>query len=517
MNSEEIRNVENELWEAADELRANSKLTAAEYKDPVLGLILLRFAENRFNETFKKIKEKIPLNPRTKKKEITKEHFLGEASLFLREESKFEYLATLPDSSNISEAVNKAMMLIEEDNKDLQGILPKNYQSFDGDLLRGIIRIFNRESIQKIAGDVFGRIYEFFLMKFSMSGAGAQEGGEFFTPPSLVQLIVNSIEPNKGVVYDPACGSGGMFTQTAHFINKNYKNSINEEVSVFGSELKTNSTKLAKMNLAIHGLEGKILEANAYYSDPHKLLGKCDFVMANPPFNVDKVDKKKEFVTKDKRLPFGLPTSDNANYLWIQYFYSYLNKNGRAGFVMTSSATDAGGSEKKIRQKLIETGSIEAVISIANNFFYTKSLPCHIWILNKKKINKDSILFIDARDIYRKVSQTLNDFSNDHLEGISNIIKSYRGEDVDFKKNEWLKANFKNAKYEDIKSLCKIVTLNEIKENKYVLTPGTYVGQKKKNYKSLDYRKRILEINTELNKLNKESDKLFQLIKKIKI
>jgi type I restriction enzyme M protein len=369
MNSEEIKNVENELWKAADDLRANSKLTAAEYKDPVLGLILLRFAENRFNETFKRIQKKIPINPRTGKKDITKDHFIGEGSLYLKEESKYEYLANLPESNDISEAVNNAMRLIEEDHPDLSGILPKNYQSFDSDLLRGLIRIFNSESIQKISGDIFGRIYEFFLMKFSMSGAGAQEGGEFFTPPSLVQLIVNFLQPDKGIIYDPACGSGGMFIQTAYFLKENLKNSINEKISIFGTELKTNNTKLAKMNLSIHGLEGKIIEDNSFYSDPHNLIGKCDFVMANPPFNVDKVDKKKEFVKKDPRLPFGLPRLDNANYLWIQYFYSYLNKNGKAGFVMTSSATDAGKSEQIIRKKLIETDCIESIVSVGNNFF----------------------------------------------------------------------------------------------------------------------------------------------------
>ncbi len=379
MNSNEIKNVESELWDAADDLRANSKLTAAEYKDPVLGLILLRFAENRYNETLKKIEKKISKNPRTGKKEITKDHFLGEASLYLGEESKYGYLANLPESEDISEAVNNAMRLIENDHPDLSGILPKNYQSFDSDLLRSLIRIFNRESIQKISGDVFGRIYEYFLMKFSMSGAGAQEGGEFFTPPSLVQLIVNFIEPNKGIVYDPACGSGGMFIQTAQFIKDKSKSYINESVSIFGTELKTNNTKLAKMNLAIHGIEGKIIEDNTFYADQHKLIGKCDFVMANPPFNVDKVDKKKDFVINDLRLPFGLPKNDNANYMWIQYFYSYLNKKGRAGFVMASSAADAGGSEKLIRQKLIEAGDVEAIVSISNNFFYTKSLPCHIW------------------------------------------------------------------------------------------------------------------------------------------
>jgi len=519
MNFNKIKDVEKELWSAADELRVNSKLTAAEYKDPVLGLILLRFAENRFDETLKKIEKDISVNPRTKKKEITKDHFIGSGSLYLRKESRYEYLVNLPESKDISEAVNNAMRLIENDHPDLSGILPKNYQDFGGDLLRSLIRIFNKESIKTIPGDVFGRIYEYFLMKFSMSGAGAQEGGEFFTPPSLVQLIVNFIEPDQGIVYDPACGSGGMFIQTAHFIKDNKKKSINESISVYGTELKTNNTKLAKMNLAIHGLEGKIIESNSFYSDPHKLISKCDFVMANPPFNVNKVDKKKDYVKNDPRLIFGLPKNDNANYLWIQYFYTYLNEKGKAGFVMASSATDAGGSEKLIRKKLIETGNIEAIVSIGNNFFYTRSLPCHVWFFNKNKNNnnKNNILMIDARNTFRKVTQTICDFSQDQLEGLTAIIKSYRGEKINFKKNEWLIKNFPNCKYENIEGLCKIATKDEIIENDYSLTPGRYVGFTIRVDENFDYKSRILEIQKELLKINKDSDEIMSKILKLKL
>jgi type I restriction enzyme M protein len=514
MNSEEIKNVETELWDAADDLRANSKLTAAEYKDPVLGLILLRFAENRFNETLKKIEKKIPINPRTGKKKMTKDHFLGESSLYLRDESKYEYLANLPEAEDISEAVNKAMRAIESDHPDLSGILPKNYQNFESDLLRGLIRIFNRESIQKISGDFFGRIYEYFLMKFSMSGAGAQEGGEFFTPPSLVQLIVNFIKPDHGIVHDPSCGSGGMFIQTAQFIKDQTKKSVNESISVYGTELKTNNTKLAKMNLAIHGIEGKIIEDNSFYSDPHKLIGKCDFIMANPPFNVDKVDKKKDYVKNDPRLPFGLPKNDNANYMWIQYFHSYLNKKGRAGFVMASSATDAGGSEKLIRKKLIETGDIEAVVSISNNFFYTRSLPCHLWFFNKDKKDKKSILMIDARKTLRKISRNINDFSPDQLETLTAIIKSYRGENINFNKNELLTKTFPNGKYEDIKGLCKIVSLDDIIEEDYSLSPGRYVGFRIEIDEDFNYQTKISEIQDQLTKLKSESDELMIDIQK---
>ena len=517
MDSNQIKSVEKELWSAADDLRANSKLTAAEYKDPVLGLILLRFAENRFDETLKQIEKNIPINPRTGKKEITKDHFIGSAALYLRDKSKYEYLANLPESKDINEAVNNAMHLIEKDHPDLAGILPKNYQDFGSDLLKNLIRIFNTEAIKSIPGDVFGRIYEYFLMKFSMSGAGAQEGGEFFTPPSLVQLIVNFIEPDHGIVHDPACGSGGMFIQTAQFIKDQTKKSINESISVYGTELKTNNTKLAKMNLAIHGIEGKIIEDNSFYSDPHKLIGKCDFVMANPPFNVNKIDKKKDYIINDPRLPYGLPKSDNGNYLWIQYFYSYLNKKGRAGFVMASSATDAGGSEKLIRQKLIETGDVEAIVSISNNFFYTRSLPCHVWFLNKKKKDKDTILMIDARNTFRKVNSTINDFSPDQLQGLTTIIKSYRGESVDFTVNEWLAKKFESGSYEDVEGLCKVASMDDIIENDYSLTPGRYVGFSIQIDKDFDYQGRMSEIHDELSKLNAESDDLMQVIRRLKL
>ncbi len=513
MDSEQIRNLEKELWSAADNLRANSKLTAAEYKDPVLGLILLRFAQNRFDEVSKKILSNMPSHQTSGRKiKVTKDDFIGESCLYLDNKSKYEYLANLPEGENINEAVNNAMRLVEEENNDLKGMLPKNYQELDSDLLKDLIRVFNKDAVKTISGDAFGRIYEYFLMQFSMSGAGAQEGGEFFTPPSLVQLIVNFIEPDNGIIYDPACGSGGMFIQSSYFINQKSNQSVNAAVTVYGAELKTNNTKLAKMNLAIHGIEGKIKEGNSFYNDIHELVNKCDFVMANPPFNVNKVDKKKDFVINDKRLPFGTPNNDNANYMWIQYFYSYLNDNGRAGFVMASSATDAGSSEKIIRQKLIETGHVEAIVSIGNNFFYTRSLPCHIWFFNKNKKDRNTILMIDARNTFRKVNQTINDFSPEQLEGLTNIMKFYRGEEVDFTSNTWLKNNFPSTEYENIEGLCKIASINEIVDNDYSLTPGRYVGFKIHIDEDFDYKGNIREINKELNKLNNESSKLIREI-----
>jgi type I restriction enzyme M protein len=296
---------------------------------------------------------------------------------------------------------------------------------------------------------VFGKIYEYFLNKFAMTGA--QEGGEFFTPISLVQTIVNVIEPDHGIVFDPACGSAGMFVQTGYFIEQEGMRP-EEKVSFFGQEKTETNTHLAKMNLAVHGLEGKIQEGNTFYDDKHNLFNKCDFVMANPPFNVDGVDKGKDFVKKDPRLPFGLPKNDNANYLWIQYFYSYLNNSGRSGFVMASSASDAGYSEKEIREKLVKTGSVDVMIAIGNNFFYTRSLPCTLWFFDKaKKTDKerqDKVLMLDARKIYHKVTQKINDFSPEQSKNLICIVNLYRGKTQKFTEtvNGYLTESYNQAK-----------------------------------------------------------------------
>ena len=531
MNQEDIKNLEKELWDAADELRGNSKLTAGEYKDPLLGLVLLRFAQNRYEDAKVQVEKNLSVNPRTgEKRAATKDDYAAAGAILLPEQSKYDYLADLPESEVIAEAINNAMKLIEDEYADLAGILPKSYQEFDEKLLRDLVRVFNKDAVKNAKGDVFGRIYEFFLMKFSMQGAGAQEGGEFFTPPSLVNLIVNFIQPNHGVIHDPACGSGGMFVQSAHFIEdhnriKGKSISVNEAITVYGTELKSNNAKLAKMNLAIHGIEGKIIEGNSFYSNPHKLIGKCDFVMANPPFNVDKIDAKNKFLAEDDRLPFGAPltgkgTISNGNYMFIQYFYSYLNKTGRAGFVMSSSATDAGNAEKIVRQKLIESGHIECIVAISNNFFYTRSLPCHLWFFNKgkKAQNHDKILMIDARNTYRKVTSTINDFSNDQLEGLTGLMNSFRGEQTALDSNNpWLKGYFPDGNYHDVEGLCKVVGLEEVIEQDYSLTPGRYVGVSINIDMDFDYKGRMKEIHSELSTLNDEANILMNQIQSVKL
>ncbi|MBP9888613.1 MAG: N-6 DNA methylase [Leptospiraceae bacterium] len=455
MQGKELRKLEAELWKAADQLRANSKLTASEYSMPVLGLIFLRHAYNRYLKVRIELEKNLPSHPQRGKRPLTKKDFEEKNSMFLPDKAHFDYLVTLPESADIGEAIEAAMKAIEDEYENLKGVLPKNYSIFGKDLLRELLRIFNKEVLQKAEGDLFGKIYEYFLNKFAMTGA--QEGGEFFTPMSLVQTIVNVIEPDHGTVFDPACGSAGMFVQTGYFLET--EGMSTEKVLFKGQEKAETNTRLAKMNLAVHGLEGNIQEGNTFYEDKHDLAGKCDFVMANPPFNVDGVDKGKDAVKKDARLLFTkddkgsitrlLPKNDNANYLWIQYFYGYLKPTGRSGFVMASSASDAGHSEKDIREKLVKTGAVDVMMAIGNNFFYTRSLPCTLWFFDRgkesldqdlqdlqdlqdsriKRIGRsaDTVLMLDARKIYRKVTSKVNDFSPEQLQNLICVVNLYRG------------------------------------------------------------------------------------------
>lgn len=432
MQGNQLRKLEAELWRAADQLRANSKLTASEYSMPVLGLIFLRHAYNRYNKAKVEIEKDLPVHPQRGKRAVNKKDFEERSAMFLPFEAQYDYLVSLPEAEDIGEAIDNAMKLIEEEYETLNGVLPKNFSIFSKDLLRELLRIFNKEVLRNAEGDLFGKIYEYFLNKFAMTGA--QEGGEFFTPMSLVQTIVNVIEPNHGIVFDPACGSAGMFVQTGYFIESEGMKPA-EKVTFFGQEKAELNTKLSKMNLTVHGLEGNIQEGNTFYEDKHNLVGGADFVMANPPFNVDGVDKAKDAVKKDPRLMIdgkvNLPKNDNANYLWIQYFYNYLKPTGRAGFVMASSASDAGHSEKDIREKLVKTGSVDVMMAIGNNFFYTRSLPCTLWFFDRAKekdeAKKDKVLMLDARKIYRKVTSKVNDFSPEQLQNLICIVNLYRG------------------------------------------------------------------------------------------
>jgi type I restriction enzyme M protein len=433
---QDIEKLEATLWEAADNLRANSHKSSSEYCMPVLGVIFLRHATNRYDAACGEIARdqaagKMPKRP------LNKADFLKRRALMLPKEARYDELMRLPKDKDFGAALVGAMNAIEREFEPLLGQLPKEYGEFEPSVLENLMRVFDSETLRTAGGDVFGRIYEYFLMKFAMQGA--QDNGEFFTPPSLVQTIVNVIEPDHGVVFDPACGSGGMFVQTSHFLERR-KQDTAHRVTFFGHEKTATTIRLARMNLAVHGLQGDILQANTFYEDPHRLQdgkalwGHCDFVMANPPFNVDEVDAGK--AGKDHRLPFGLPGVNknkkvsNGNYLWISYFHSYLGSKGRAGFVMSSQASSAGHGEAEVRRKLVETGDVDVMISIRSNFFYTRTVPCELWHLDRGKPadRRDRVLMIDARNVYRKVTRKIYDFSEEQLQNLTGIVWLYRGE-----------------------------------------------------------------------------------------
>lgn len=429
-----IRKLEADLWESADLLRAESKLTSSQYCMPVLALLFLRYAYSRFKMVEAELMKNRPSRG-GRVMPIEPNDFAAKSALYLPREAQFDYLVNLSDDQPLGEAVNRAMGLVEEQSEQLKGILPKSYTMFSDELLHKLLRIFNNKTLNEIGGDVIGRIYEYFLSKFAK--AVALDDGVFFTPKSLVKMLVNVLEPKQGVLLDPACGSGGMFVQTGDFVNENGINA-NTQMTFYGQEKVEYNAQLCLMNMAVHGLNGRIIsgdEANSFYHDAHNLAGKCDYIMANPPFNVDKV--KSESASAAGRLPFGLPGVNaktkeigNANYLWISYFYAYLNEHGRAGFVMASSATDSANKDRDIREKLVLTGDVDVMVSVGNNFFYTLSLPCSLWFFDKAKRleNKNRVLFIDARNYYTVVDRTLNEWTEWQLKNLQAIVHLYRGE-----------------------------------------------------------------------------------------
>ena len=440
MSQNNIKSLENDLWESADALREGSKLSSQEYCMPVLGLIYLRYAFTRFKYVESEILKDRPSRNGVKLP-VESSDFKSKSAIFLPENARYDYLLNLPKDKNLGEAVDKAMEAIEKECPDLSGILPKNYQTiFKNDLLKDLLRLFNNDALNEIKDDVIGRIYEYFLNKFAKNIAS--DDGVFFTPKSLVRMIVNIIQPTQGKILDPACGSGGMFVSSGDFVNANGINA-SDKLTFFGQEKVEFNAKLCKMNMAVHGLNAKIIsgdEANSFYNDYHKLEGKCDYVMANPPFNVNKV--KYEAALNAGRLPFGLPGYNektkeigNANYLWISYFYAYLNETGRAGFVMASSATDSQHADRDIRQKLVDTGDVDVILSVGNNFFYTLSLPCTLWFFDKGKKDelKNKVLFIDARNYFTVIDRNLNEWTKWQIKNLTSIVHLYRGEAEKYK------------------------------------------------------------------------------------
>ncbi len=509
-----IQELENRLWSAADQLRANTGLTSQEYSRPVLGLIFLRYAEYRYLKAKEKLESK-----KTKRKRSTniKSAIQAEGAMYVPKDALFSNLLELPEDEDIGQAINDSMKALEAENEAIKNALPKTYTRLSNDILINLLKNFANIRFD-IGSDVFGRIYEYFLTEFARSEGS--KGGEFFTPSSVVRLIAEIIEPYHGKVYDPACGSGGMFVQSAAFVEEHNK-VAGDELSIFGQEKTGDTVRLAKMNLAVHGLQGDIRESNSYYEDLHHSSGSFDFVMANPPFNVDGIQKDR--IEDDKaRFPFGMPRTDNGNYVWIQLFYSALNEKGRAGFVMANSASDARASELEIRKQIIQSGAVNVMIAISSNFFYTVTLPCTLWFFDKNK--KNEVLFIDARHIYRQVTRAVRDYTSEQLNFIANIVRLYRGEKID---NTYLKhhsdeANdgtweikkyFPKNKYQDIPGLCKVATLKKIEEQGWSLNPGRYVGVAQgEDEHDEDFANKLEVLQEELEVLNSEGHELEQTI-----
>ncbi len=515
--------LEKRLWDAADQFRANSGLKAQEYSGPILGLIFLRFAEVRFAIQRSKL-EGASASSRRGSRVDEPAAYQAEGILYLAPEARFDALLTLPEFDNIGAKVNAAMREIEKHNPQLAGVLPKTYNLFTSTLLKELLKKVS-EIPATLDYDAFGRIYEYFLGAFAMTEG--QGGGEFYTPSSIVKLLAEIIEPFHGRILDPACGSGGMFVQSARFVAEHQKNPA-AELAICGVEKTDETGRLCRLNLAVHGLEGDIKHGgniNSYYDDPHTATGQFDFVLANPPFNVNAVDKErlKDMVGAGRRFPFGLPRTDNANYLWIQLFYSSLNATGRAGFVMANSASDARSSEQELRQKLIEARAVDVMVAVGPNMFYTVTLPCTLWFfdMGKAKTKRaDTVLFIDARHIYRQVDRAHRDWTPAQIGFIANLVRLYRGEALDAPKvgagetaAKLIEVFGDTPTYRDVPGLCKAATLAEIEAQGWSLNPGRYVGVAPgEEVSDEDFKEQLETLNEELESLNAQARELEQTI-----
>lgn len=534
--------LEKKLWSAADELRANSELKSSEYSVPVLGLIFLKYADVKFAQLKKELE-----GQGSGRRTVGKTDYHARGVLYLPEAARFNYLLHLPEGKDIGKEINEAFGLIEQENPELKGVLPRSYQKVGNDSLVTLLKTFNSIPMD-IEGDAFGRIYEYFLGEFAK--AEGQKGGEFFTPTSLVKLIVAIIEPYHGRIYDPACGSGGMFVQSAAFVAEHRMNPGNE-ISVFGEERVGETVRLCRMNLAVHGLSGDVKQGNSYYEDIHESFGRFDFVMANPPFNVNGIDRER--IKDDPRFPYGMPKTDNGNYVWIQLFASTLSDTGRAGFVMANSASDARGSELEIRRQLVQSGVVDVMVAIGPNFFSNVTLPCTLWFFDKSKANppksqnqiplnppfvkgdfsssplyergaggdlplvvssKDTVLFIDARHIYRQLDRAHRDFTPEQVEFLANIARLYRGGEPETAHGsaEMLQEKFPDGRYVDVLGLCKVATMAEIEAQGWSLNPGRYVGVAEREADDFVFAERLEELNEELEVLNAEARELEERI-----
>lgn len=504
--NQELKDLFARLWTAADELRANSALRSTQYSTPVLGLIFLRYADHKFEEATQLLQKEIEGGNR----QLRKLDYQAKGVVYLTDKARYKNLLHLPEEASIGKSIDDAMKSIEEENEELRDVLPRNYVNIGDKVLVNLLKLFHIIPTE-LDRDIFGKIYEYFLGEFAKSeGQGA---GEFYTPTSIVRLIVEILEPYRGLILDPACGSGGMFVQSAEFV-KDHLKSPYREISIYGQEKTEDTVRLCKMNLAVHGLSGDIKQGNTYYEDVFNMLGKFDFVMANPPFNVNNVDK--EAIKDDPRYKLGQPSADNANYLWIQVFRSMLSKDGRAGFVMANSATDAGYSELDIRKKIIAKDEIDVVISVGPNFFFTVTLPVTLWFLNRAKKNTaGKVLFIDARKIYNQIDRAHREFTNQQIEFISNIVRLRRGQEIETKNCSSLmtKERFPDLNYHDVEGLCREATIAEIENQGWSLNPGRYVGVARKKQVTSDFSEELRDYGEELEGLDNQARELESVIR----
>lgn len=509
-----FQSLHEKLWAAAEHMRANSSLKLNEISEPILGLIFLKFADVRFKKAQEELSKEKSSSQSGRQRPVSADDYISRGVLFVPENARYEYLLSISENENLGKAVNEAMKSIEETNRELAGVLPQEYTSLskkadeNNRLLITLIRNFNQIP-DDISGDAFGEIYEYFLGEFAK--AEGQNGGEFFTAQSIVKLLVAIIEPYHGRIYDPACGSGGMFVHSANFVKAHSKDPsrVMNEVAIYGQEKTDSTVKIAKMNLAIRGLSGKITPANSYYEDPYNSVGKFDFVLANPPFNVKGKDKNGQLIIDPARLQgdpryyLGLPLTgkkeiSNANYLWIQIFASSLNQKGRAGFVMANSATDAENAEKEIRKKLVDSGMVDVIISTPPNMFLNVTLSSTLWFLDKGKKGADrenKVLFINSQDICTPVDRAHNRWTDEQIEEIAGIVRRYRGEEG-------------SGKYEDIKGRCKVATLEEIVKNDYSLNPGRYIDIVEKELDDVDFEVKMIQLQSEFTSLTEMAHQL---------
>lgn len=551
MTDIELKNLKDNLWHSADMLRAGAHLAPNKYGQPILGLIFLRYADVLFKQHKAEIDKEYEVLKGTRMERSYKDIAVQKCGFYLPECAYFDTINDAPDEAHKAVLVKEAMEAIERENPKLENVLPKEVYGQlvpeeDPELLSRIVRVF-KDIPENINIDLFGQIYEYFLGNFAL--AEGQGGGAFYTPPSVVQYMVEVIHPVIGdrKFLDPACGSGGMFVQAARYMHRH--NATNQDLMHFrcyGVEKDPDTGKLGKMNLLLNNVRGEIIEANSYYSDPYDAFGKFDYVMANPPFNVDEVLVSK--VSDDARFKtYGIPrnktksakknsdkteTVPNANYLWIGYFATALNETGKAALVMANSASDAGGSELEIRKKMIQDGIISQMVTLPSNMFSTVTLPATLWFFNKQRTQKDEILFVDARNIFTQVDRAHRKFSDEQIKNLGIITRLYEGDSEAFwqlvdeykkagkqEEVDWLLERWPEGKYRDVIGLCKVAKItgeDGIEDNDWSLNVGRYVGVviEDDGMTSEEFRQEMLSLNSEFSKLNAEAVDLQKKIEK---